>query len=425
MIKRGVCIGWLLSAYTLAIAQTTADSFRFPLDVAWQKTQDFNKWNGDWWGYHLGEDVVVSSELPVHAAGNGTIIHVGQHSGYGWVVIVQHALPAGDVYGPTVATLYAHMRHSGIATLGPINKGAVIGYLSSNSNENGGYSFTHIHFAIKQLPLQTGCTSQDDPSSNWWAYAGYSTLFALCNTKSSEINISPSDLLWPSYQPLHVSVVGRWIPPSDFVNARATSNPPTGPTLTETFNNAPDYSNNWTVAWQTGSPIVTYTPGNFRIQAPNECPGGWSPSNSGVSVGFQSKQSFVGNVDVSFQLNHGGYGRTSLGLWSVNQNQRVVEVDLDTDDTAYLNFSSGAFSTQYQYSSAPYMNKWITLRIQVVGNQVNFYADNGSGQQLLQTWPVPVSSPPDAYLLVFGSGSVCWKSGANDTSFRLVTATGQ
>jgi hypothetical protein len=101
---------------------------------------------------------------------------------------------------------------------------------------------------------------------------------------------------------------------------------------------------------------------------------------------------------------------------------------LDTDDTAYLDFLvhslAGDSDTGYEYSSAPYLDKWITLRIQVTGSNVNFYADNGSGPQLLKTWPVPVSSPPDAYYVAFSAGSVCWKSGANDTSFRLITATG-
>jgi hypothetical protein len=97
---------------------------------------------------------------------------------------------------------------------------------------------------------------------------------------------------------------------------------------------------------------------------------------------------------------------------------------LDTDDTAYLNFGSGSHFTEYTYSSAPYMNKWIVLRIQVVGGQVKFFADNGSGPQLLKTWPVTAMSPPDAYNLFFGASSVCWKSGPNDTSFRSIIATG-
>jgi hypothetical protein len=191
-------------------------------------------------------------------------------------------------------------------------------------------------------------------------------------------------------------------------------------TFTESFNNAPNYSNNWLIAGQTGSTITTYTSGNFRIQSPPVC----TSPGSGTSISYRSKQAFVGDLDVSFQLNHGGFGRTTVGLWSATTNQFVIQSILDTDDTAYLNFGSGVNFTEYTYSSAPYLNKWITLRIQVVGSIVNFYADNGSGLQLLKTWPAPSSSSVESYYLAFNVGSVCWKSGANDTSFRLITATG-
>lgn len=198
--------------------------------------------------------------------------------------------------------------------------------------------------------------------------------------------------------------------------------PANSATFTETFDNAPDPANNWTMQAQSGSPQITYTPGNFRIQAPNVCP----TPNAGTSITYLTKQSFGGNIDVAFQLNHGGYGRTSVGLWSVNRNERVIEIDLDSDDTAYLNLASGEASTQSTYPSAPYMNTWITLRIQVVGDQATFYAENSSDSQALQTWPVPKSSPPDVYYLFFSVGSICWKSGANDTSLKSVSVrTGQ
>lgn len=187
-------------------------------------------------------------------------------------------------------------------------------------------------------------------------------------------------------------------------------------TFTESFSTAPNYSNNWVVAGQVGSSTVTYASGNFRIQAPPVC----TSPNSGTGITYRSKQAFVGNVDASFQLNHGGYGRTSVGLVSATSGEPVVQVVLDTDDTAYLIFSSGSNSTEYTYSSGPYLNRWITLRIQIDGSQVNFYANNGNGQQLLKTLPVP----SDSYYLAFGAASVCWKSGANDSSFRLIQAAG-
>lgn len=216
------------------LVAATADSFIYPLAVPWTTTQSFDAWNGDWFGFHIGEDVVVSSELPVMAAGNGTVVHVGQHTGYGWLVIVEHALPSGDALAPTVLTVYAHMRKAGIIAVGvSVSKGQTIGYLSSNQYENGGYPFTHIHFAIRQPQTTVGCSgasqasygSQDDPTSNWWTYAGYSSLFTQCNNKRGEIMAGPSAANWSTYLPLHQQVVGRWQPPSIFINARLTQPP--------------------------------------------------------------------------------------------------------------------------------------------------------------------------------------------------------
>jgi hypothetical protein len=195
--------------------------------------------------------------------------------------------------------------------------------------------------------------------------------------------------------------------------------PVNGQVLLETFTNAPDYSNNWMIASQSGLPRVTYSVGNFRVQAPNGC----LDASTGIGVTFRSKKTFTGDLDISFQLNHSGWGRTQVGLWSQNTNQPLISEVLDTDDTPYLDLVSGSSSTGYFYSSAGYLNKPITLRIKVMGSNVNFYADNGLGPTLLQTWPLPTSSSPDTYSLYFAVASVCWKSGPNDTSFTLITAT--
>jgi hypothetical protein len=182
----------------------------------------------------------------------------------------------------------------------------------------------------------------------------------------------------------------------------------------ETFTHVPDYTDKWAVASQTGSPTVTYSYGNFRIQASN------SP-NPGEGITFKSTRAFSGDLDAGFEFNHSGFGRTSVGLWSKNQNEGLIWGVLDTDDTAYLAFASGHSSTEYKYSNAPYMNKWITIGIQVVGDQVYFYANDGTGLRLLQTLPAPKAPTPDAYYLVFGASSVAWKAGPNDTSFRRIT----
>jgi hypothetical protein len=180
-------------------------------------------------------------------------------------------------------------------------------------------------------------------------------------------------------------------------------------TFLENFQNAPNLSNNWTVSVNTGTNVVTYTTGNLRVQA--------SQAGSGSSITFLSNESFDGDIDLSVQLDHQGYGRTVIGLWSASATNWLASSILDTDDTAYLAFTSGSFSTEYEYSSVPYMDQWITLEIKTSGNVVQFYA-NGV---LLETTSFTLSG---TFQLGLSVGSVPWKSGGNDTSFRQVNATG-
>jgi YD repeat-containing protein len=180
-------------------------------------------------------------------------------------------------------------------------------------------------------------------------------------------------------------------------------------TFLETFQNAPNISNNWYVSEDAGTNVVTYTPGNFLVQS--------SQVGAGSSITFLSNDSFTGDMDLSVQLDHQGYGRTIIGLWSAASTNWLASAILDTDDTAYLAFDSGAFSTQYEFSSAPYMDQWITLRIKTSGNIVQFFA-NGV---LLETTSFTASG---TFQLGLSVGSVPWKSGNNDTSFRLVNGMG-
>ncbi|MCW5976492.1 MAG: M23 family metallopeptidase [Bryobacteraceae bacterium] len=210
-----------------------ADHFQFPLNITWVTTQSFDQWNSDFWGLHLAEDVVVrvpaggkksDTELPVHAAGNGRVKHVGYHNGYGWVVLIEHILPGADPVGPTVTTLYAHLRLANLISNNvDVNMGDIIGHLSSDQNENGGYPFTHIHFGIRKGPVLTNSTCH--PITKWWSYAGYSALFEKCNIKSTLVKVGPTDTEWASYQPIHTAVVGEWLRPSTFVNDRITALP--------------------------------------------------------------------------------------------------------------------------------------------------------------------------------------------------------
>jgi parallel beta-helix repeat protein len=158
-------------------AESIADSFRFPLDGSWTVTQDFNVYNSDFGGYHLGEDVLRSSEVPVYAPANGIVKHNSSRTSYGYVVIIEHELQDGTY----VCSVLGHLRAEGRASIGSeVTKGQIVGYLSSDPNENGGYNFTHLHFGIRKGNY-----------SSTWVYWGYGS--------SSEVN--------------------NWHDPSDFVNS--------------------------------------------------------------------------------------------------------------------------------------------------------------------------------------------------------------
>ena len=175
--------------------------------------------------------------------------------------------------------------------------------------------------------------------------------------------------------------------------------------LNETFTTP--YANNWTYAAMQGNPTVTQTSGDLKVLAPR----------TGSNATFLSKLSFTGDVDVTFTLNHQGFGRNSLGLaLASNSSSLPASVTLDTNDTAYLSFASGSQATEYKYSSSPYMNRTVVFRLKVVGSQVQFYADS----ILMETMPFSASGPVRIFL---GIGSVSWKSGDNITDFYNVTAT--
>ena len=167
----------LIASAGIGNAKSTAGSFRYPLDGSWIVTQDFNVYNSDFGGYHLGEDVLRSSEVPVYAPANGAVKHNSQRTSYGYVIIIEHELSDGS----HVCSVLGHLRAEGRASVGAeVIRGQIVGYLSSDPTENGGYDFTHLHFGIRN-----GCYSST------WVYRGYGS--------SSEVN--------------------KWYDPSDFVNS--------------------------------------------------------------------------------------------------------------------------------------------------------------------------------------------------------------
>ena len=135
--------------------------------------------------------------------------------------------------------------------------------------------------------------------------------------------------------------------------------------FTEAFNNAPDYTNNWHISpvYDSGTTSLTYTSGNFLMYASYSAP-------AGSSIGLASNLTFANPIDVTFQFNHQGYGRTSVGIWSPITTGFIAEADLDTDANCHLTFVSGTYSTQTQYSCTPYMNRLLPIRLQVLRSKI-------------------------------------------------------
>jgi len=165
-----------------------ADSFRLPLDGTWKISQQFGVQVPDppvTDRYHLAEDVGRGfEEAPIFATANGTVKHAASHTNYGYVVAIEHSLPEGG----EVCSVYGHLRASGLAGLGDVGKGQLIGYLSADSSETAGTTMPHLHFGIR-----SGAFSENpDPVDGQFRYRGY----------------GPS------------SVMGEWFDPIDFVGPR-------------------------------------------------------------------------------------------------------------------------------------------------------------------------------------------------------------
>jgi len=144
------CVALSLLVALSAPAQARAaiaHGFQLPLDEPWDVLQDFGVWNSYWSAYHRGEDVLRTYEAPVYAAADGVVKVSSPAEVYGHVVIIEHELPSGEF----VCTLYGHLKPTGLPPRGArVARGEPIGRLSSSTAENGGFDFTHVHFAVRR-----------------------------------------------------------------------------------------------------------------------------------------------------------------------------------------------------------------------------------------------------------------------------------
>jgi uncharacterized repeat protein (TIGR03803 family) len=388
------------SAAWAQLPQTSvADSFQLPLARSFVISQQFKVFDTSTTygpGFHLGEDFFISGspgpmDVPVLAAGNGIVKDVNSYSGYGHIVIIEHQLPAGDVAGPTVTTLYGHMGSLGLISSGAtVQKGDIIGFLSGDKTQNGGYPFTHLHFEVRKGPFATGC----DPTSNWWVYAGYSTLFRVCGDANTKINSTSSD-------PQHAIVVSHFLDPEVFISSRgrpSTINPVPvitslvpatlpvasssrnlvlngtnflGSTLV-TFNGVPQavsFMNAGQLAVSLTASDVSQT-GSFPIIATNPGPGG----GSSKPVNFVVNNPAVGPIVIaptSLSVPQGGSQTLSAAVahsqegvtWTIAEGAAGgVLVNADSTSVVYLPpTSTGTFHVVANSIEAPSLSATATI----------------------------------------------------------------
>jgi len=181
----------------------------------------------------------------------------------------------------------------------------------------------------------------------------------------------------------------------------------------EVFATPPDYSYAWTISGSNGTTTITYTVGNLRIQAGNTA--------AGTGVALSTQATCTGSkYDLTTEMYHGGWGRSgfSLGTPDGVTPAWFQAVVLDTDDTNFLEFSgntpAGYITTGYEFAGTPYMNRWISVRVVVDSATASYFVDG----VLLKTFSIIRSDQPLA--ITISAGSISWKSGSNDTSFRRV-----
>ncbi len=112
---------------------------------------------------HRGVDYAAPLGTPVKAAGNGTVIFVGNKGGYGRTVVLRH--------GSNYNTLYAHMsRFAGALKPGDrVQQGKIIGYVGMSGLATG----PHLHYefqvaGVHRNPLTVDLPKAEAISANQW-----------------------------------------------------------------------------------------------------------------------------------------------------------------------------------------------------------------------------------------------------------------
>jgi murein DD-endopeptidase MepM/ murein hydrolase activator NlpD len=123
-----------------ATAGQTAASGTMTLPVAGPVTSPFGARGSPVNGaqeFHEGIDIGAAQGTPIRSAAAGTVSFAGQMSGYGNVVIVQHA--------GGLSTRYAHQSAMLVTAGQPVAAGEVIGAVGATGEATG----PHLHFEVR------------------------------------------------------------------------------------------------------------------------------------------------------------------------------------------------------------------------------------------------------------------------------------
>ena len=120
--------------------------------------------------YHLGEDIIKPAAMSVHACANGIVrLANARHTGYGGLIVIEHALLDGTRY----CSLYGHLdREKILVESGDVvERGQKIGEISGNPEDHAN-TVPHLHFGIR-FGAFPGEDERDTKTTSGWYFGGY------------------------------------------------------------------------------------------------------------------------------------------------------------------------------------------------------------------------------------------------------------
>jgi murein DD-endopeptidase MepM/ murein hydrolase activator NlpD len=93
---------------------------------------------GQRWGrLHSGIDIAAPAGTPIAAAASGRVVYAGSMSGYGLIVVIQHA--------GGIATAYAHNSSNAVSVGQSVAQGQTIASVGCTGHCYG----DHVHFEVR------------------------------------------------------------------------------------------------------------------------------------------------------------------------------------------------------------------------------------------------------------------------------------